>query len=574
VTLIGAAPGAAQSGEFVRAPKTSDPFEYYSRAADEFGQFGWIGTSGGTAERITLRIDKAAGRIGIELPPGTPPDAADAVAALLKEQGRNYGKLRRDTAGNGPLFGGRLNGLAKVRGWNRNEVRLDLDRLVSGLRKLGGNPVFLGVRTAEELEVKSSPPPQAGGLFEGSRIGFYRLRPSGNGVLVLQYRVPARPALAVLVSGVMWFLFPLLAAGAARMAYRPPQGSDPAAETRRWRKPVRVLRYVVSIGAYLTLFFQEGVLRLIWLPIREIPEPYNRLEMWIVPFCFVLHGWAGAAWAMAGPATSDSRAKSLLLTLGAGLGFGVLYLALMASTVYGMTNRDPFWALRWVMGGILIVVAGMLLFAWSRSEDLRREGAKAEAADGPIPDSLEGRRDLLRRIAARMETPEEQRKTEAQLKKLPARYQTMAAVSRQLTYEEKSWLILSDRLSRRDHPGLAERVARRHLQWALALGVAGVTCFFLPSLVTPVVALVSSLLLTLFLKKVQRDAMALTKTMKGDIEVARLLDDPRRFVDVLRRFEPAEQHEDGPKTEFTVTRRLALEQHLLDREHPPPTAEV
>ncbi len=270
-----------------RAPRSLDAFQHfsYAYAASHFGQKGWFGTPKGDAERIAIHIEDPESGILIELPPGVRPEAKERITDVLSGQGWEPGSPADFQAGNGPIYSYSPQRMVRVAGWNRGEMRLDLDPLVGALRELGGRPLFLCVRTGERLDFDATPRPVAAGVFHGARYAFYRLRVKDNGVLSLRYGVPDASLWLAALSVVVWLMVPL---GVVAFVSRE---SIPAIRPVHMTNLGTFLPLFTAICAYGTLSLQAETLRLVKFPVAELPPPFDRLSFWILPLCVFLYLW-------------------------------------------------------------------------------------------------------------------------------------------------------------------------------------------------------------------------------------------------------------------------------------------
>lgn len=453
--------------------------------------------------------------------------------------------------------------MLRTLGWNRSEARVDLDQLVTGLQKLGGRPRLLAVRTPTLVDWSSSPPPLAGGVFEGSRVGFFALRENGNGQLLVRYGVFPRPLLAVSVSALVWALFPILVTLAARWMYRP-QGRE--APEGRWDKAVKALRYATGIGAYVTLFFQKDVLKHITLPASGLSPPFDTLDLWTMPFSFMLYAWAGAVWTLLGPGQRSRQKSTVLKILGGGVASVALYLLIFGVMSTGAGTGNLSLGINRIAGALVGLSGLFMLGLFCLSESKLKRIRKGCDDPGVVPDDDAGRRQLLQTLVEKASTPEELAREEAALAKIDEKRKAFRETLRGLSPEEKSWLALANRLALQHGGNRLFKQTNPLLHLGLLLITSAAICWMLPGVLGLLAVFAGLSLMGLVTKSASKVAVVPYTRGQVDFQVARLLDDPERYVQVLRRLEAVENDSEGPATQLMSTRRQALEKAL--REEP------
>jgi hypothetical protein len=231
----------------------------------------------------------------------------------------------------------------------------------------------------------------------------------------------------------------------------------------------------------------------------------------------------------------------------------------------GLVQQDPLFGVRWVCAGLLVFGGIALLCGWVYSLYETVGSIKVDQQDGPVPSADEERREFMRRVESRLATPEDAVRHEKMMANLEKTQPALAAAHRALTLEERSWLTLAQRLSGPNVTSLVCGSFALYLVLALAFVGAGIWCWRLPALYS-VVALIGAFALLIFcFKCTSRILVAAGNRPEADLVVARLLDDPGRYLELLHRLEAAEAETDHKKTGLPpvlALRRKAVEESL------------
>jgi len=279
ILLLGLAGPAHAAPAVTRgAPLTLYPYE---KAAAAVGETGW-----GDAARsenlchVLARVERSRMAFMVALPPDVPQDRAQQWLRSLADR-LGWTDVR--------LYINPAPGALYLRAGNRTSVRrrglgsrfrLDLETLRQELARITDKPAILCIRTPGAEIFTTTPPPDHAGTYDGDGFAFYRLSARMPPTLVVDYGLPPRWVMALLLASFFWAVFPLVPLMYSREIVARQSSLTPLQQEEAFGRWLRGIRLACAAGVFAT-FLMLGLGRIAaYAPPLRVPEVAPAFVMW------------------------------------------------------------------------------------------------------------------------------------------------------------------------------------------------------------------------------------------------------------------------------------------------------
>jgi hypothetical protein len=573
LTLLLAAPSGAAPP--VERPRGSSGAIGFAPAAAALGVDDW-GDQGNseTTTHVMLSATRDAATLWIALPPDTSEDRASAwlqsLSAQLHWPSPHLALYPRDGT---LLLKVESTHAPQALSGERSRLALDLPEFTRSLHQLSRHPILLAVRIPGATVYQQTPAPAVSGFRRGDRFLFYRLPAGGGSALQVDYGVPPRWSAAVVLSLLLWLLFPLLPALFVRYYALSAAHLKPDERLRLFDRCQFGGRVVAAAGFVVTLsaLSLERTRYFGFNPWIGIPAEFALL----LPYW----PWCGGVIGLVRRSLSQQiTAAGLVVRNNPLLEFGstVVLLGIVLGPGLIVSQFGARAGLRSipVITNVALVVLGLLMLAYFAPRMLRKPQRILGIRFDKLPNDPEELRALLRlRIE---EAAREAEATPLDPKLAAARKQAVAVspvAQAVLALEPDQQVALSASYHLVERRFLALNRLQCNLFLVPLVSMIGVSLWGivhpLPGMAGVVLPLSFSVIMGSGKFIIQTVGRRITRHCSAaDLHIAQALDQPHRFVDALCQLEHAERAAyaaagmGSPTSTGFEERRLRLEQHL------------
>jgi hypothetical protein len=567
--LVFAGPAPAKAAPPVERPRGTHGNVGFAPAASALGVDEW-----GDSDRfnhLMLSATRDTATLWIVLPEDTPEEAA-ATCLQSVSDGLRWRSPRLSLY---PRTGGMIlkaDGALRPASLSpeRSRLTLELPRIARIVRRTVPKPILLAVRTPGVTALDPSPRPSVSGTRRGDGFLFYRLPQSGLRPLQLDYGVPPRWPLAAGLGLLLWLLFPLLPALAV---CRYATAGQPEARLRLFDRCDVAIRVISTAGFFVTVtaLHLERTRYFGFNPWFGLPPGFSLL----LPYWY----WCGGLIGLLRRRLARLLAPQGLMVRGNPLlafSSAVVMLAIVIGPGLLLAQFGPRTAMRGfpVFTGAALALMGCVLLALFGPRLLKKPQPLLNLRFDSLPEDPDALKELLR---VRMDEAVREREALAVPPKLtpvqakavaasPVAQAVLALDPRQQVALGAAYHLVEPRFLRLHRlqcaaffgPVLLEIAAGL---WSCLHPLPGVAGVLVPAASALLLGAGQPLVLAIG-RRITRDCQA------ADLRIARALDDPRLYLDLLLRLEQAERELDAvtgvkqARAQGFRARRCALEQAL------------
>lgn len=504
---------------------------------DEWGE-------GDRFSHLSLSATRDAATLWIVLPPDTPEEeAATCLQSISDRLGWHSPRLSLYPRTGGIIL--KAEGALRPASVSpqRSRLTLDLPLLARILQRTAPQPILLAVRTPGVTVPAPSPAASVSGTRRGDGFLFYRLPQSGIRPLQFEYGVPPRWPLAAVLGLLLWLLFPLLPALAV---HRYATTGETDQRLRVFDRCEVAIRLVSTAGLFFTVtsLQLERTRYFGFNPWIGIPPGI----MLLLPHWYWCGGMTGLVrWAL----SREIAPRGIMVRSNPFLSF--CYAAILVVIVFGpgliSAQLGPRAGIRGLplIIGLAMALMGLLVLIVFGFRLLKKPQRILDIRFDSIPDDPEALKELLR---GRMEKAAREREalplppklTPAQAKAVaasPIAKAVLALDPRQQVALSASYFLIEQRFLKLHRLQCAAFFGPVLLMiagclWSGLHPQPGAVGVLLPAVFSlPVVA--ARWIIVAIDRRLTRNCEA------ADLRIARALDEPRLYLDLLLRLEQAER---------------------------------